>query len=143
MRLEGARRQLGESGAAVIYSVYDPAGWFASVAGHGNDPEGGERCALCIRMRLEETARLAAAGNFDEFGTTLTISPHKDARLINRLGAEAGEHHGIRFHEADFKKRDGYKKSCEISKRRGLYRQDYCGCIYSYMTRRNGKRRRA
>ena len=104
-------------------------GEFAQAAkGLENEPEGGARCAVCFRLRLEETARQAAAGGYDFFGTTLTVSPHKNAPLINTIGEELGEKYGVKWLPSDFKKRDGYLRSIQLSKEYGLYRQEYCGC---------------
>lgn len=131
-RGEAARFCRGR-GIPLLCTAYRPGDWFSTVRGREGDPEGGVRCALCIRMRLDETARAAALGGFDCFGTTLTVSPHKDAGLINVIGAEAARRHGVRFLAADFKKGDGYAASCRMSRLHGLYRQRYCGCIYSAM----------
>lgn len=139
LRLAHAVQHLRGSGTPLIKSPYQPREWFAAVRNMEREPEGGTRCASCIRMRLEETARVASSRGFDIFGTTLSISPHKDVRLINRIGEECAARHGIRFHAADFKKSGGYKESCRMSRELGLYRQDYCGCIFSLMER---KRRR-
>ena len=84
-----------------------------------------------FRLRLEETARQARAHGFDFFGTTLTVSPHKDAQRLNAIGAELAQQYGVRWLPSDFKKREGYKRSIELSKQYGLYRQEYCGCLYS------------
>ncbi len=100
----------------------------AAAKGLEQEPEGGKRCAVCFRLRLEETARQAAAGGFDWFGTTLTVSPHKNAEVINRIGAELGEKYGVKWLPSDFKKRNGYLRSIQLSKQYGLYRQEYCGC---------------
>ena len=86
---------------------------------------------MCFRLRLEETARQARAYGFDFFGTTLTVSPHKDAQRLNAIGAELAQQYGVRWLPSDFKKREGYKRSIELSKQYGLYRQEYCGCLYS------------
>ena len=86
---------------------------------------------MCFRLRLEETARQARAHGFDFFGTTLTVSPHKDAQRLNAIGAELAQQYGVRWLPSDFKKREGYKRSIELSKQYGLYRQEYCGCLYS------------
>jgi predicted adenine nucleotide alpha hydrolase (AANH) superfamily ATPase len=102
-----------------------------AVRGLENEPEGGERCTECFRLRLEETARRAKEGDFDFFCTTLSVSPHKDAERINRIGAEMGEKYGVPWLPSDFKKRNGYKRSIELSREYGLYRQDYCGCLFS------------
>lgn len=96
-----------------------------------NLPEGGARCFECYRLRLEKTAREAKKGGYDYFATTLSISPLKNAQKLNEIGAEIEKELGISHLSADFKKKEGYKRSIELSKEYGLYRQDYCGCIYS------------
>lgn len=96
-----------------------------------NAPEGGERCVRCFEMRLKKTAELAAAENFDYFTTTLTISPLKDAQLINDTGKRLADEYGVEYLFSDFKKKEGYKRSIELSKKYKLYRQNYCGCIFS------------
>ena len=83
---------------------------------------------MCFRLRLEETARRAAEGGFDFFGTTLTVSPHKNAPLLNRIGEELARDYGVRWLPSDFKKRNGYLRSIQLSKQYGIYRQEYCGC---------------
>lgn len=93
--------------------------------------EGGKRCTVCFSLRLKETAKRAKENSFDYFTTTLTVSPHKNSELINKLGIEIGERVGVKFLVADFKKREGYKRSIELSKEFDLYRQNYCGCLYS------------
>ena len=95
------------------------------------EPEGGKRCAVCFGIRLKQTAVVAKENNFDYFGTTLTVSPHKNSQLINKIGEKIGEKIGIKFLYSDFKKKDGYKRSIELSKEYNLYRQNYCGCLYS------------
>lgn len=95
------------------------------------EPEGGKRCAVCFGIRLKQTAVVAKENNFDYFGTTLTVSPHKNSQLINKIGEKIGEKMGIKFLYSDFKKKDGYKRSIELSKEYNLYRQNYCGCLYS------------
>ena len=109
----------------------DPNAWFEAVKGHENEPEGSIRCEICYRFRLEKTARKAKTLHMDFFATTLSISPHKKTETINRIGLETAERFGVRFLEADFKKKDGFKLSCEISRAEGLYRQHYCGCMFS------------
>ncbi len=99
--------------------------------GYEREKEGGARCERCFRLRLERTARRAKEEGYFCFATTLTVSPLKNAELINRLGAEIGEKYGIAYMPSDFKKRGGYLKSIELSKQYGLYRQNYCGCEYS------------
>ena len=99
-------------------------------------PEGGERCFRCYRLRLLETAQMARAGDFDYFTTTLSISPLKNAQKLNEIGARLAEEYGVPYLFSDFKKRNGYKRSTELSAEYGLYRQDYCGCVYSLRERR-------
>lgn len=96
-------------------------------------PEGGVRCFECYRLRLEETAKYMAAheGAFDCFATTLTVSPHKNADKLNEIGAELAEKYGVSYLPSDFKKREGYKRSIELSREYGLYRQNFCGCEFS------------
>ena len=101
------------------------------VLGLENEVEGGSRCTKCFTLRLTRTASLAAALNYDFFATTLTVSPHKNSKLINEIGFEIEKKLKIRFLPSDFKKREGYKKSIEYSKEYELYRQDYCGCLFS------------
>ena len=115
----------------LIEDDYAPDHWFDLARGHEDDPEGGKRCEICYRMRLEETAKTAAANGFTSFTTTLTISPHKNAELINALGEEARKTRDVQFLSQNLKKQDGFKKSLELSKKHNLYRQHYCGCIYS------------
>ncbi len=94
-------------------------------------PEGGERCLACFAMRLNHTAELAKEHGFEYFTTTLSVSPHKNADNVNRIGEAAGKRYGVKYLFADFKKKNGYLRSLELSKQYGLYRQDYCGCRYS------------
>ncbi len=96
-----------------------------------NVPEGGERCFRCYKMRLESTARLAKEQGFDYFCTTLSISPLKNSQKINELGFEIEEKYGVKWLPSDFKKREGYKRSIQLSKEYSLYRQNFCGCIFS------------
>lgn len=105
--------------------------WEEAVRGLEDEPERGRRCEACIRMRLARTAREAKERGLSAFGTVLTVSPKKDAAMVNRIGREEGEKAGVPFVEADLKKRDGFRKSVEASKRLGLYRQTDCGCRYS------------
>ncbi|MBN2008974.1 epoxyqueuosine reductase QueH [candidate division KSB1 bacterium] len=110
---------------------YDPQNWFAMTKGKESEPESGERCRICIWMRLEKTAQFASENNFNLFTTTLSVSPHKNADLINELGAEVSEIYGVEFLQANFKKHDGYKRSLELCRLYNVYRQNYCGCLYS------------
>jgi len=115
----------------VLVGRYDPERFYEAVRGHENDPEGGARCEICFRMRLTEAATAAKAGGFDYFTTTLSISPLKNAALLNAIGKELAEVYGVPYLYSDFKKRNGYKRSIELSHEYGLYRQDYCGCVFS------------
>lgn len=119
----------------LIASGYTPEDFYSAVKGNENEPEGGKRCRLCFNVRLRYTAALAKKMNFDYFTTTLSISPLKNAEVLNKLGADIGKEYGVEYLQSDFKKRNGYKRSVELSKEYGLYRQDYCGCIYSKMER--------
>ena len=110
---------------------YNPEAFFAVSQGLEDVPEGGARCARCFALRLEETAKKAAAGGYDYFTTTLSISPLKDAEKLNEIGKRMAEKYGSAWLPSDFKKRNGYKRSVELSAQYGLYRQDYCGCVYS------------
>ena len=123
--------------------AYDGGAFERIARGLEDAPEGGARCARCFALRLEQTARAARDGGFAWFGTTLTISPLKDAALLNRIGAEMGERYGVRFLPSDLKKRDGYRRSILLSREYGLYRQDYCGCVYSKQERERKKREEA
>lgn len=113
---------------------------FAEIAkGLENIPEGGERCFKCYELRLSRAAQEAKAGGFDYFTTTLSVSPHKNAEKLNSIGGALSEEFGVPYLFSDFKKRNGYKRSCELSALYGLYRQNYCGCVYSKAARREEK----
>ncbi len=114
-----------------IDADYDSKSYYDVCKGHENDPEGGERCALCFKLRLEKTAQLAAKNKFDFFATTLTVSPLKNADVINDIGAGLAQKYGTEYLKSDFKKRNGYKRTIELSKEYSLYRQNYCGCVFS------------
>ena len=105
--------------------------YYLAVAGLENEPEGGKRCEVCFKLRLEKTRDVAEELGFDYFATTLTISPLKDARLINDIGEELARGKRVKWLYSDFKKRDGYLNSIRLSEKYNLYRQDYCGCVYS------------
>ena len=115
----------------ILEGEYRPEDFREAVRGLEAEPEGGARCSRCFVLRLMETARVAAHNRFDYFTTSLTISPLKDAELLNRIGRRAGEAHRVSFLPSDFKKRDGYRRSVELSRLFGLYRQNYCGCGFS------------
>ena len=112
-------------------SEYRPEDFFAVVKGLEKEPEGGARCKECFRLRLEASAKKAKEQGFDYFTTTLTISPLKNAALLNEIGAEMGERYGVKWLYSDFTKKEGYKRSIELSKEFDLYRQNYCGCVFS------------
>ena len=135
-RVEEEKRLIRELPAkypvAFLEGSYEPDQFFEAVKGLEKEPEGGKRCEVCFKLRLEEAARIAAEnGGFDFFTTSLTISPLKNADLLNEVGEAAGEKYGIPFLPSDFKKKNGYKRSIELSREYDLYRQDYCGCIFS------------
>ncbi len=115
----------------IMEGDYDPGLFFEIAKGYENCPEGGERCFRCFDMRLRETARLAKEGKFDYFATTLTISPLKNVVKINEIGQALAREFDVSWLPSDFKKKDGYKRSIELSKEYDLYRQDFCGCAYS------------
>ena len=110
---------------------YDHAAFEAFAPALADAPEGGERCLACFALRLNHTAELAKAHGFEYFTTTLSVSPHKNADNVNRIGEEAGKRFGVKYLFADFKKKNGYLRSLELSREYGLYRQNYCGCRYS------------
>lgn len=135
LRLENQRKVLAAMPEVHILECnYDGEAYDEAVRGLEAEPEGGARCTACFELRLEESARLAAEGKFDYFCTTLTVSPHKDAQRINTIGQALGERYGVQWLPSDFKKREGYKQSIQLSQELGLYRQDYCGCLYSKST---------
>lgn len=110
---------------------YAPEDFYAMAKGLEKCPEGGERCFRCFRLRLEQTAKRAKEGDYDFFTTTLTISPLKNATKLNEIGEELAKEYGVTWLPSDFKKKEGYKRSIELSKEYDLYRQNYCGCAYS------------
>lgn len=116
---------------SVIKGSHDTGIYYNAVVGHENDPEGGDRCRICFEIRLEEAAKYAKENGFDFFTTTLSISPLKDAQLLNTIGNKMSESYGVRYLYSDFKKRNGYLRSIELSKKHSLYRQNYCGCVFS------------
>lgn len=120
-----------ENPVSFIEGNFDPKEFYSAVKGFESCPEGGERCFLCYRLRLTETAKKARELGFEYFTTTLTISPLKNAQKINEIGEEIAGEYGIKHLPSDFKKKNGYKRSIELSREFGLYRQNYCGCVYS------------
>ena len=133
-------RFLRETGLADFLDCdYAPEDYLAAVRGLEEEKEGGARCAVCFRLRVERTAREAKARGFDYFATTLTVSPLKNAKLINTIGFAVAEEVGVRYLPSDFKKRGGYLHSVRLSEEYGLYRQDYCGCAFSKAERERQK----
>lgn len=131
-RLRELRRLTAETGwADVLETGYRCEDFMAVATGMEQEKEGGARCDRCFRLRLLETARQAKAGGYDFFATTLTVSPMKNAARINRIGFEVAEQCGVAYLPTDFKKRGGYLQSVRLSAQYGLYRQNYCGCIFS------------
>lgn len=123
-----------------VAGKYDSEKFYAMAKGLEEVPEGGERCFKCYELRLREAARRAKEGNYDYFTTTLSISPLKNADKLNEIGGRLGEEYGVNYLFSDFKKKNGYKRSTELSAEYGLYRQDYCGCIYSKVERERQKK---
>lgn len=138
-RVEEQKRFVEDLNKKVTYSIkliegnYDPERFYEMAKGMEEIPEGGERCFACYELRLREAAIYAKERNFDYFTTTLTISPLKNAQKLNEIGNRLGEEYSIAYLPSDFKKKNGYKRSIELSKEYNLYRQNYCGCIYSKM----------
>ena len=125
----------------VIGGRYNPNEFFEIAKGLENEPERGARCYKCYNLRLEESAKYASDNNYDYFATTLTLSPYKKVDWINKIGEELDKKYTSKYLYSDFKKKNGYKRSIELSKEYNLYRQDYCGCIYSMRDSRNEKDR--
>jgi len=123
----------------LIEGRYEPQEFLTMSKGLEDLPEGGERCFKCYRLRLEEAARFAQINGFDYFTTTLSISPHKNAAKLNEIGRELSDQYQVPYLYSDFKKRNGYKRSIELSHQYNLYRQDYCGCLYSQLARAREK----
>ena len=119
-------------GVTVVEDRYDPEEFYAAARGLEAEPERGARCTACYRLRMRRAAAYAAANGFDWFATTLSISPHKDAERINQIGQELAAEYGVPHLPSDFKKKNGYLRSLQLSAEYGLYRQDYCGCVYSH-----------
>lgn len=121
----------------VIGGRYNPDEFFEIAKGLENAPERGARCYKCYNLRLQESAKYASDNNYDFFATTLTLSPYKRADWVNKIGEELDKKYKSKYLYSDFKKKNGYKRSIELSKEYGLYRQDYCGCIYSVRGEKN------
>ena len=130
-RLMEAKRIASEFGLDLITNDYDHEAWLKLVRGHEKDKERGGRCQICYKDRLRHTAVKAKELGFSHFTTTLTVSPHKDAKAIIMLGNDLASKYSLKFLDQDFKKQDGFKKACALSKELNLYRQEYCGCEFS------------
>ena len=143
-RYSELRRYVAEAGLSddirFVEAEYDPERFFALAKGREEEREGGSRCELCFYERLSYTARLAKEGGYDYFATTLTISPLKNVAVLNAVGERVAAETGATYLPTDFKKKEGYKRSIELSRQYSLYRQNYCGCVYS---RREAQRREA
>lgn len=127
----------------VVECEYDSEKFKEISKGLENLPEGGARCEKCFRLRLEKSASICKNLNLDYFTTTLSISPYKNAVLLNEIGLEMAEKYGVKYLVSDFKKENGYKNSIEQSEKYNLYRQDYCGCIYSKLEREQVKKEKS
>jgi len=130
MRLAEAKKYCDKK-CKILEGEYDSARWFELARGLENEPERGKRCRICYEMRLAKTAEVAVKEGFQAFATTLSISPHKNAEWLNEIGEQLAEKFGVKYLAADWKKRDGFKKSLAISRKFNLKRQNYCGCTYS------------
>ena len=124
-------KMFSDNSVGFVEGQYDDDRFYETVKGLEDVPEGGERCFKCYRLRLEETAKKAQEGDFEYFTTTLSISPHKNAQKLNEIGEAVAKEYGLKYLLSDFKKKNGYKRSCELSARYEIYRQDYCGCVFS------------
>ncbi len=142
-RVEEQQRLIHEmmlsSKVQFLQGEFIPDTFYQAVKGMEQEPEGGERCFVCYEMRLKESAILASKLGFDYFTTTLSISPHKNAVKLNEIGMKYAKEYGVAYLPSDFKKKNGYKRSIELSKDYNLYRQDYCGCVYSFQKRMQEK----
>lgn len=130
-RLEETRRVSKITDVPLVIDEYKQEDWFKATEKYKNQPEKGWRCNICYAIRIDRTAKVACRSGFDAFTTVLTVSPWKKAAVINKIGQMLGRRYGIKFIESDFKKKNGFKKSVELSHSHSLYRQNYCGCIYS------------
>ena len=118
----------------LVEGRFEPEVFYQAAKGLEQEPEGGKRCEACYELRLREAVREAAAGGYDWFATTLSISPLKSAQKLMEIGERLGREYGVPYLPSDFKKKNGYKRSVELSAQYGLYRQNYCGCVYSIRT---------
>ena len=130
-RLAEAKNYLKKIEIDLIEGEYNHDLWLEKIKGYENEPERGKRCQICYQMRLAKTASKAKELGFDVFCSTLSISPHKDAEMINKIGQKLSEEYKIEYLESNWKKQECFKKACDISREEGFYRQEYCGCEFS------------
>lgn len=142
-RLEELRAWCRAAGLDLIVGEYDVKRWFSATHGLEHEPEKGARCEVCFDLRLGRTAYVAAHEGYDLFGTVLTVSPHKESVVVNRVGRRHEELSGVPFLEADWKKKEGAKLTNLLARDLGFYRQDYCGCVYSLRDRKRQEEERA
>ncbi len=130
-RLESVKIISKKYSIPLIIDRYELRKWFRLTENYKFEPEGGKRCSICFDIRLKRTAAAAKKLKFDLFGTTLTVSPHKNKDIINSIGTAIAANKKLKFYSADFKKKNGFKKTMNTAKKINIYRQNYCGCIYS------------
>jgi len=138
-RKDEAQRLASMMGFNLVCLTEGQEEWLDRVKGFENEPEGGKRCEICYQFRLDKSAQYAEEEGIPWLATTLSISPHKKAAVINAIGNAAAKKYGINFFNADFKKKNGFKISCELSEKYQLYRQDYCGCLFSLNNKSKSK----
>lgn len=132
LRLSEARKAAAIYDVPFTYDNYEPNLWTQAACEFENSPEGGERCAACFLLRLSRTAAICADMNWPAFATVMSVSPHKNITMLDKAGTAAAQAHGVSYVPFNFKKKDGFRKSIELSHKLGLYRQNYCGCELSY-----------
>jgi len=130
-RLKDVKKLAKIYGLDLILNDYDFEKWFVLAKGLDEESEGGKRCEVCFNMRLDKTAQFAQKNGFDYWGTTLSTGPQKNAKVINCIGASLGKKYSSQFYMADFKKKEGFRKSIILGKEYNFYRQNYCGCVFS------------
>ncbi len=142
-RAEELRNWCKTTGLDLIVDDYNIKGWFSATKGLEDEPEKGARCEVCFDLRLGRAAYVAGRKGYDLFGTVLTVSPHKESVVINRVGRRHQELSGVTFLEADWKKKEGAKLTNMLARDIGFYRQDYCGCVHSLRARKRQEDERA
>lgn len=130
-RLDAERTLCSSLGVELIEEIYNPEEFYTAAKGLENEPEKGKRCTECFKLRLENTAAYAKENGFENFSTSIVISPHKNFKLLSALGKDIAQKYNLNYLDIDFKKKDGFLKTNKISKELGLYRQNYCGCKFS------------